>query len=147
MPNLTSVLRSEIRRLARQETRAEIATLRKQAAQYRRDIAALKRQNEELQRRMKFVERQERKRLTSDTVSQEAADQVRFSPKWVAAHRKKLGLSAADYGKLVGVSLLTIYNWEHGKSSPRRKQLAQWAAVRDIKSKSEARKRLEMLGK
>jgi DNA-binding transcriptional regulator YiaG len=36
------------------------------------------------------------------------------------AHRTRLGLSAKDYGKLLGVSSLTVYNWENGKSKPRR---------------------------
>jgi len=33
-------------------------------------------------------------------------------------------LSAADYGKLVGVSGLTIYNWEGGKAKPRQEKIA-----------------------
>jgi transcriptional regulator with XRE-family HTH domain len=44
-----------------------------------------------------------------------------------------------------GVSALTIYSWESGKSRPRKKQLAGLAAVRRL-GKREARKRLEMLG-
>ena len=50
-------------------------------------------------------------------------------------HRKRLGLSAADFGQLVGVSGLTIYNWESGKSKPRRKQLPQIAHVRTLGKK------------
>ena len=56
-------------------------------------------------------------------------------------HRKKLGLAAKDYGKLLGVSSLTIYNWEAGKSKPRRSQLPRIVAVRGI-GKREALKRL-----
>ena len=43
MPNLGSVLKAEISRLARREINRELQTLRKQSAQYRGDIAALKR--------------------------------------------------------------------------------------------------------
>jgi transcriptional regulator with XRE-family HTH domain len=53
-------------------------------------------------------------------------------------------LSAADYGKLVGVSGLTVYHWEHGKSRPRKAQLASLAAVRGI-GKREAMAKLEVL--
>lgn len=42
-----------------------------------------------------------------------------FNGKAVKAERDRLGLSAANYGKLVGVSMLTVYNWEKGKSVPR----------------------------
>jgi len=50
----------------------------------------------------------------------------------VKAQRSRLDLSAADYGKLVGVSGLTIYNWEHEKARPRKAQLAALVAVRGI---------------
>ena len=72
----------------------------------------------------------------------EAAEGVRFSGKWVKSHRNKLGLSAAHYSHLVGVSTMTIYNWERGHSRPRAKQLAAWAAIRGI-GKREAWRRLE----
>ena len=57
---------------------------------------------------------------------------------------QQLGLSAADYGRLVGVSALTIYNWESGKSRPRRAQFAAIVAVRGI-GKREAADRLASL--
>ena len=60
------------------------------------------------------------------------------------AQRSRLGLSAADYGKLVGVSGLTIYNWEHGKARPRKAQLATLVAARGI-GKREALKKLAEL--
>jgi DNA-binding XRE family transcriptional regulator len=70
---------------------------------------------------------------------------VRFSARSVKAQRARLGLSAKDFGRLVGVSALTVYSWESGKSRPRKKQLAGLAAVRRL-GKREARKRLEMIG-
>ena len=39
-------------------------------------------------------------------------ESVRFSARSVKAQRSRLGLSAADYGKLVGVSGLTMM-WKH----------------------------------
>ena len=143
MANLTSVLRQEFSRLARKEIRSQTATLQKQSAQYRRDVAELKRQVTDLQRRLSFLETQEKKRIVKEP-SPKSADGVRYSPKWLAAHRKKIGLSAADYAKLVGVSGLTIYNWEQGKSSPRQAQMAKWVAIRGL-GKREALKRLEMI--
>jgi DNA-binding transcriptional regulator YiaG len=70
---------------------------------------------------------------------------VRFSARSVKAQRARLGLSAKDFGRLVGVSALSIYAWESGKSRPRKKQLPGLAAVRHL-GKREARQRLEMLG-
>ena len=50
----------------------------------------------------------------------------------------------ADYAALVGVSALTIYNWEHGRSRPRSAQLEAWGAIRNL-GKREAWRRLEDL--
>ena len=59
----------------------------------------------------------------------------------VKAQRRRLGFSAKDYGQLIGVSPLTIYHWEQGKSRPRQRQMAALIAVRGI-GKREALRRL-----
>jgi DNA-binding transcriptional regulator YiaG len=143
MPNLASILKEEIRRLARRETRSQVAVMKRLVAQHRRDIAQLKRLAKRLSNQVAFLEAQEKRRV-SKPVSEVPAGQVRFSPRWLKAHREKLGLSAADYGRLVGVSGLTIYNWESGKAKPRRQKVAALAAMRGFR-KREAMKRLEMM--
>jgi DNA-binding transcriptional regulator YiaG len=65
----------------------------------------------------------------------------RFSPDGVRAERERLDLTAAEYAELVGVSMITIYSWEHGRSRPRAEQLALWLAVQGI-SKEAAWKKL-----
>ncbi len=147
MPNVKEVLREEIQRLARKEIRAATDTLKKHVAEQRKTIASLKREVADLKRTQTFLEKREKRRLVKaqDAPAAEEAEGVRFSPKWVAADRSRLGLSAKDYATLVGVSMLTIYNWEKGKSKPRAPQLAAWAKVRGI-GKREAMKRLELLG-
>ena len=144
MPNLAETLKSEIRRLAKSVCNQETEKLRADSARYRKDIADLKRQVADLTREVKFLRGQEQKRMGQQP-SEEAAEDVRFSPKWLKSHRQKLGLSQEQYGKLVGVSGLTIYNWEQGKTSPAAKQRAAWGAIRGI-GKREAQKRLEMVG-
>jgi len=144
LPNLNAVLGEEIRRLARKEIRAQVGTTQKMVAKYRSDIAELKRKIADLERRLNQAEKQEKKRLGSSASAPEkgSAKRPRFSPGWVKKHREKLGISAADYGKLAGVSGLTIYNWEKGESSPREKQLLAWGEIRNL-GKREALKRLE----
>ena len=144
MPNIASVLKDEIRRLAKKEATAQTRPLKTASAQYRRDIASLKR----------VIKEQERKIATMSRVGGQARTApssrdiipARFSPDWVAKHRAKLGLSAADYAALVGVSPLTVYNWEKGKTRPQQKQMAGWASVRKL-GKREAWKRLEEMGR
>lgn len=145
MANLASMMKSEITRLARREVRAEVNALKKQSAQYRRDIAGLKRQVAQLTRQVASLEkRKSRAGGASATPSISRADEFRFTPKWVKSRRAKLGLSAAEYGRLVGVSTLTIYNWEAGKTKPQRKQMAALAAIKDL-GKREAQQRLEQM--
>ncbi len=142
MPNLAAVMKEEIRRLARKEIKAETATAKRSVAQHRKDITALKRQVSDLTREVAYLRKQAHKRVATTPASGTAVT-PRFSPGWVEAHRHRLQLSAADYGDLVGVSALTIYNWEKGKTKPGRPQLAAWAEVRTL-GKRDALKRLEM---
>ncbi len=132
MPNIATVLKEEIRRLARKEAKAQVAALKKASAQQRRDIAALKRQFREQQRANAMLAKVVSKGRAAAPAVSDATSTPRFSPTWLRKHRAKLGISAADYAKLVGVSGLTIYSWEKGKSRPRQAQLEALAEVRGM---------------
>jgi DNA-binding transcriptional regulator YiaG len=144
MANLASVLKEEIRRLARSEAREVTAVSRRAAAQHRRDIAELKRKVTTLERKVALLEKRTWREVepTPDLVQE--VDNLRFSAKGLASRRKKLGLSGPDYARLAGVSTQTLYNWEQGRSKPRKEQLAKLAALRSL-SKREALARLEQL--
>ncbi len=143
MPNIASVLKEEITRLARKEVKAQTEATRKATAQYRRDIAQLKRTVDSLTRQVAYLEKQEQKRGAESPRTGDAEGR-RFSARGLKTHRGKLGLSAAEYAELVGVSGQTIYNWENGKSKPRAEQLAALVAVRGM-GKREAVRKLELL--
>ena len=144
MPNLAATLKEEIQRLARKEIKAQTGSTKQAVAKYRREIASLKRQMWEQEKKISFLEAQEQKRLEQPQATEESAEGIRFSARSVKAQRERLGLSAASYAKLVGVSALTIYNWEQGKSRPRKEQLAALVAVRGI-GKREALAKLELI--
>jgi DNA-binding transcriptional regulator YiaG len=139
MTNIAAVLKSEISRLARKEVRGEIASLRKASSQQRASIAALRREVEQLRRQLRSAG----KARVQQASAQEDSVQRRFRPAGLAAHRKKLGLSAESYGALIGVSGQSIHHWEAGQR-PRAKQLEALAAVRGI-GKREAAQRLAAL--
>ena len=143
MPNMAAVLKQEISRIARREIRNETASLKKASAQYRRDLAKLKRQVSNLQRRIPLLEKQMLQSVSAP-VNDADTKGVRFTAKGLSSQRKRLGLSAADYGKLVGVTGQTIYSWENGLSRPRKQQLPVLASIRPL-GKREARARLEQL--
>jgi DNA-binding transcriptional regulator YiaG len=71
---------------------------------------------------------------------------IRFSAKGLVALRRRLGLSAADLGALMGVSAQTIYNWEAEKSRPRQQQLDAFAALRGIGKRQAAARLQELAG-
>lgn len=144
MANLASVLKSEIRRLARSEAKEVTAVSRRAAAQHRRDIAELKRKVSSLERKVALLEKRTWREVAPVAETPDA-EGLRFSAKGLASRRKKLGLSGADYARLLGVSTQTLYNWEQGRSKPRKEQLAKLAALRSL-TKREAAARLEQLG-
>lgn len=140
MPSLSTILKIEITRLARKEIKGAVEPLRKANAGYRRDIASLKRQVSELQRQLG---RQAKAKIESPQ-GQDDAKPPRITPKGLKSLRAKLGLSGADFGRLVGASVQSVYNWEAGKAAPRASQRAAIVAVRGI-GKREAAARLEAL--
>lgn len=134
MPNIASILKAEISRVARKEVRAEIETLKKASVAHRASIAELRRQVSALEKGLRrAVKSSARSSMGSDSNAEaQTSTKRRFSPTRLAAHRTKLGLSAASYGRLVGVSGQTIYHWEQGRARPRAAQLESLASVRDL---------------
>ena len=137
MSSFANQLKTEIARIARKAVRAEIGALKKANAQYRSDIAALKRRLGELERAQSRLakgqgERAARRPASSEAEADAPAQGLRFRVAGFANLRKKLGLSAAEMGQLIGVSAQSVYHWETGKSRPRAAQLAAIAAVRGL---------------
>jgi DNA-binding transcriptional regulator YiaG len=144
MPNLATVLREEIRRLARKETKVLVDSTRKATTQHRRDIAELKRTVAALQKEVGFLRKMETARGGKLQVENTELEGTRFSSKSVRAQRRRLGLSRSDFGRLLGVSSQSIYNWENDESRPRSEAMEALVAIRKM-GKKEAVRRLETL--
>lgn len=134
MSSFADQLKSEIARIARKEVRSEIRALKKANAQYRADIAALKRRLQALERVAARLAKEGGKAARAPAPDEEASatSGLRFRVAGFANLRKKLGLSAAEMGQLIGVSAQSVYHWETGKTRPRASQLAAIAAVRKL---------------
>ena len=164
MASLATVLKEEIGTLARRELRRQTADVHKSMARCERDIVALKREVEALERELSSlrsprpaptVARRKTSGPTSPkgqaagngsaaSASAKPSPRSQFSGEALKAHRERLGLSADNYGKLLGASGLSIYNWEQGKTRARKSSVDAWTAIRRI-GKREAAKRLESL--
>ena len=141
MANIATLLKDEISRLSRREIRRHANPLRKASAAHRREIAALKRQVLELQRRLGALARTATAPRAAVDAADASAAPLRFVAKGLRSLRSRLGLSASDLARLLGVTDQSVYNWELKKTVPRREQLARLATIRSW-GKREAQARL-----
>ena len=145
MPNLMKELKSEISRLARKEAKQFVAPVKKASANYRGLIAGLRKQIDALQKEVATLRRAAPKAEKALTVAQEPQGRFWITGKGVRALRKRLGLTQVQFGKLAGVSVPTVVNWEaaQGKAPIRLKAaIARLQAVRKMGKKQAA----EILG-
>jgi DNA-binding transcriptional regulator YiaG len=145
MPNVATVLKSEISRVARKEVRSETTPLRKAVSTYRTEIAALKRRTQAVEQLLRRLSNGHAKEAPSAGV-QQGPDKFRFSAKGLASQRQRLGLSAEQCGRLLGASSQSVYNWEQGKTRPLARHLPAIAAMRAM-SKRDATARLASLAR
>ena len=133
MPNIATVLKSEIARVARKEFRAEVEALKKAVSAHRSEIATLKRRAQSLEQQLKQTQRRLPK--PEPIAVPEEGKALRFSARGLAKQRERLGLSAESIGLLIGASGQSVYNWEDGKARPRASHLVAIAALRSLGKK------------
>lgn len=146
MANVAAILKQEITRLARKEARSVTKPLHKATAGLRKGITELKRENARVRadiiRLLHNLPVSRGRPLVADEPSN-----VRFGAASAKAQRKRLVLSAADFGKLIGVSANTVYSWEQGKSRPRSTQLSTFVAIRGMGMREANMRLAELQGK
>jgi DNA-binding XRE family transcriptional regulator len=123
VPNVLKALRAEIKQMARHETNRAAKPLREQLRGLRRTLTAI-------ERRLSGI-----KAGHAGTPAAGAGGdgrRARFAPSLVRQHRSQLGLSRKAYAKLLGVSSLSVYFWETGRTKPRRETVL---ALQDLKKK------------
>lgn len=143
MPNLGTVLKEEIRRLARLEARALVKGL---TAQNRK----LKVSNRDLKTRVAALEKDVK--ALKATVDQfevveeapEETEEIRISGKGIRSLRKKFKMSLAQFAELAGVTPASVYNWEKQNGVLRRLRGDTRKALAEIRGLGvrEARARL-----
>ncbi|MFH1476824.1 MAG: helix-turn-helix domain-containing protein [Verrucomicrobiota bacterium] len=145
MSQLMAVLKDEIRRIARKEIRAATAGLKKDQTMFRKAVAGLRRQTKTHGSTIRQLLSVVTKQTKMTAMAPEAVEgrKFRVTVKGIRAQRKKLKLSQAQFGKLVGVSGNTVLKWEHG-SGPMKLRLRTRQAFLAIRGMGirEARLRL-----
>ena len=110
--------------------------LKRGVSGHRSEIAALKRRLLALEQQLRQLGKSRARPAAAAADAESGApDARRFSAKGFASQRRRLGLSAPEFGLLLGVSAQSIYNWEEGKVRPRGAHLPAIAALRNLGKK------------
>lgn len=142
MSDIAVLLKGEISRLSKKAIRQHLRPVQSTTAAHRRQMAAMKRQLGALEREVKKL-RRAATAAVPEAVPPEGV-KIRFVAKGLKSLRSRLGLSAEEFGSLIGVSAQSVYNWETRKATPRAAQVQAIAQLRGV-GKREARARLEAL--
>lgn len=144
MPTFANLFKGEVSRLAKKEVKSETQSLKKTLAANRGEIVSLKRRLAYLELLVKKISKESSRSKSVQVTEDVSGASLRFRAKGFAALRKKLGISAAEMGKLLEVSAQSVYQWETGKTKPRARQLEAISAVRKM-SKREITAKLNEL--
>ena len=144
MKTLIANLKAEITRLARKEVAAETGALKKALSAVRTSNAELKREVVQLKRDVTQLRKSNASTRSAAVVSLEVPDGFRFSGKWLAAQRRRLGLSGVDMGLLLQASNQSVGKWETKGVRPHKEFLPRIAALATL-SKADAQSRIERI--
>ncbi len=134
MPNIATALKAEISRIARREIRLETVSTKKFQSAARSEIAKLKRDVQSLRSELKRALRATHAPETLQT--EEPGRVARISSEAITALRLRLGLSAEAFGRLLGTSGQSVYNWEAAKATPRGVTAAKIASLKTVGKKA-----------
>ena len=148
MANIARILKEEIQRLTRKESRTALHTLQQEVAMLRRLVAQHERRIHALETgKGRTVRETPVKGLKSTPASQPTTavtERIRPNSRMIRNLRARLGLTQAELAQLLGVSGQSVYQWERkdGPLTLREKTRRALIEVRGMGLR-EARKRLE----
>ena len=144
MSTFASSFKQEVIRLARKEAKAAVAPVRKPSVAARSAIADLKRRVAALERDNRRLGALVAKIPQPQVESAKAKGWI--TGKGMRSFRKKLRLTGQEFAKLLGVSMMTVYQWERKNGALRVRDTTRAAilAVRGLGAR-EAKARLAAL--
>jgi len=149
MSNVVKILKAEIARISKKEAKSATQAIGKSNTWLRKTVADLK-------KRLVLLEKENRHLVAAmkkyqvaqpEKIDAEEGKKARFTSRGIHALRKKLRLSQADFGKLLGATPHAVYLWEkkQGALNLRDKTKAAILSVRRISAR-EAKEKLAELG-
>ena len=145
MPNVMSVLKAEITRLAKKEAKAAVDPVRKPSIGARKTLADLKQRVAALEKQVKSLNAV-LARSAQPQPEAPVADKARITAKGMRSLRRKLRMTREQFAKLVGVTSHGVYLWEKKNGPLRVRETTRKAilAVRDLGAKEAKQKLAEM---
>ena len=145
-PNFATLLKEEISKLARKEVQDQLRAVEKTIKGQDARIARLEKQDDQPKAKTKAKAKADKpaKKAAAVADAPKQMSKTRFSPAALKKNRKRLSLSQADVGVLLGTSTNTVLRWEAGSSKPRGANLPKIAELSKL-GKKEAKQRLEQL--
>lgn len=148
MANFGKQFQEEVRRLARKETKDDIQRLQREQVELRRMVSLLKKRLSALEQKTARLGRSAAdkapRNAPAEELPAEGADRARISSRTVRTLRQKLGLTQAEFARLVGVSGQSVYQWERQDGRLQLRHATRKAIVEAKKlGVREARARLE----
>jgi len=114
MSNIAKVLKAEIARISKREAKSATQAigksntwLRKTVSDLKKRLVLLEKENKHLAAAMKKFQVEQ-----PQNPDLEEGKKARFTSRGIRALRKKLRLSQADFGKLLGTTGHSVYLWE-----------------------------------
>jgi DNA-binding transcriptional regulator YiaG len=132
MPNIASALKEEISRSPVKRSDAKCRPSRSPPQRTALTIAPLKRRVLELERHLRRAGAGRAVGSTAAANEDSGCAGHSLQREEHASQRRRLGLSAAECGLLIGASAQSIYNWEEGKARPRAQHLPAIYALRNL---------------
>jgi DNA-binding transcriptional regulator YiaG len=150
MSNVAKVLRDEISRISRKETKSSILSIGKSHKGLKKTVADLKRRVLLLEKGNKgLVAAIKRCQAEQPEKPPEVEKKVRFTAKGIRSLRKRLRLSQVEFGKLVGTTTHAVYLWEKKEGGLKLRDRTREAllSVRELGAREAKVKLQEAIGK
>ena len=149
MSNVVNVLKAEIARISKREAKSATQTIGKSSTWLKKTVADLKKRLSLLERENKRLAAIVKKYQVESPQKPDAEEgkKARFTSRGICALRRKLRLSQADFGKLLGTTPHAVYLWEKkiGALNLRDKTKTAILSVRALGAR-EAKEKLKELG-
>jgi len=148
MPNVASVLKEEITRLARSEIKKQVDPLKKRIQELRKTVTEQKKHIAALEKAQSQGAKRAKKApdVAPPTAEEGAPSARKITVASIKAQRKRLNLSQREIALLLGVSQPTVGRWEQGKGSPRGENRDAFVALRGM-GRRQVKERLEEMAK